>query len=200
MIHPLKKYCAKAVLTLAFLASSCNILPEVTDKTTNLEPETITYTISKGEHSSSGSSFKRLNTQKVRFEVTFDKSAIYTTTDPSNQADINKLYGLSDCGNQHHVNSARFGWRWYNNQLELHAYTYLAQARKSEYITSIPLDKAALCELTLDNGKYIFNVNGVQVTLPRGCNGKMDAYQLYPYFGGDEVAPHDIKIYIKELL
>ncbi len=199
MIQPIKKYCAIAILSLAISMSSCNLLPEVPDKPMSTIPETITYIIGKGEHSSTGNSFKKLNTQKMRFEVTFDNSAVYTTIDPANQGDINKLFGLSDCGNHHHTNSARFGWRWYNNKLEIHAYTYIAASRHYEYITSIPLNKPAVCELTLDNGKYIFNVNGVQVSLPRGCNGKMDSYQLYPYFGGDEVAPHEIKIHIKEL-
>jgi hypothetical protein len=200
MIKLTKEYCSTAILSLALFMSSCNLLPEPTETSITPEPETVTYVISKGEQSSSGSSFKKVNTQKVKFEVTFDNSAIYSTTDPANQSDINKLYGLSDCGNHHHTNSARFGWRWYNNQLEIHAYSYIAASRHTEYITSIPLNKPAICELTLSNGKYIFNVNGKQVTLPRGCGGKMDAYKLYPYFGGDEVAPHDIKISIKELL
>jgi hypothetical protein len=31
-------------------------------------------------------------------------------------------------------------------------------------------------------------------TTPKG-----QGYQLYPYFGGDETAPHDINIWIKNL-
>ncbi|GAB3195510.1 hypothetical protein ABID22_001510 [Pontibacter aydingkolensis] len=162
-------------------------------------PESIVYTIKKGSHTSTNNSFKTLKAQKLRFEVTFDSTAIYTSAKPENQYDINKLYGVSDCGSHHQVNSARIGWRWSNNQLELHAYTYKGGSRQSVYITSITLGKAALCELILEDGKYIFKVDGIGVELPRGCSGISDAYQLYPYFGGDEVAPHDINIKIRPL-
>ena len=37
-------------------------------------------------------------------------------------------------------------------------------------------------------------------SLPRtSATSKAEGYKLYPYFGGDESAPHDIFIYIKEL-
>jgi hypothetical protein len=163
------------------------------------EPATATYTIKKGGHSSS-SPFKVVSADRIRFEVVFDSSAIYKTAKPANQADINKLYGLSDCGSDHHTNSARFGWRWYNNQLEIHAYTYLNKKRQSALVGVVPLGKPAVYEIKMQEGEYVFTLNGVQVKLPRACNGKGEGYQLYPYFGGDEVAPHDIKIAIKELL
>jgi hypothetical protein len=36
--------------------------------------------------------------------------------------------------------------------------------------------------------------------MDRGCSGgSLASYQLYPYFGGDETAPHDITILIDEL-
>jgi hypothetical protein len=42
-------------------------------------------------------------------------------------------------------------------------------------------------------------VNGKTLFLPRHCSGTYRRYRLYPYFGGDEVAPHDITIKITEL-
>lgn len=192
---------ALAVLSLLTVTTSCQLITEAAGIDVSPEPDTaIIYTIQKGSHSSTNSSFKKINIKKLRFEVTFDSSAIYTSGKPENQFDINKLYGVSDCSSHHQQNSARFGWRWSNNRLELHAYTYVGASRKSEFITSITLGKAALCELTLEDGKYIFSVDGKQVVLPRGCNGNTDSYKLYPYFGGDEVAPHDISIKIRELL
>jgi len=136
----------------------------------------------------------------MRFAVTFDSTAIYTTTNPANQGDINKLYGVSDCGSDHQTNSARFGWRWFNGKLELHAYTYLNKVRKSAYIGDIPLGKATVCELKLENEQYTFSASGHTVSLPRACNGAGAGYQLYPYFGGDEAAPHQVTIAIQELL
>ncbi|MDX5422996.1 MAG: hypothetical protein LPK14_12135, partial [Hymenobacteraceae bacterium] len=120
--------------------------------------------------------------------------------DPANQADINKLYGLSDCSTDHHTNSARFGWRWYENRLEIHAYTYLNTVRRSALIGTVALGAPATYELQLKDGEYLFILNGKRLALPRACTGKGEGYQLYPYFGGDETAPHDISIVIKELL
>lgn len=160
--------------------------------------EYTTYLIRKGQHSTTSSSFKSLRTKSLVFDAIFDNSAIYTSIDPVNQADINKLYGLADCGTEHQTNSARFGWRWFNNSLQLFAYVYYNRIRASEYITTIDLNKAYRYELVLDGYNYIFRVNGQEVIMPRGCSGTGLGYQLYPYFGGDEVAPHDITIKIRK--
>lgn len=190
-----------AMLSLCSLMASCQFIEEAAGVLgSGPEPNTVIYTIPKGAHSSLNSRFKQVKTTKLRFEVTFDKSAIYTCEKAENQADINKLYGLSDCGTHHHVNSARFGWRWLNNRLELLAYAYVDGVRKYEYITSIDLEKPVVCELTLEDNQYRFRVGEKVTILPRACSGSLDAYQLYPYFGGDEVAPHDIQIKIKDLL
>mgnify|MGYP000486176078 CR=1 FL=1 len=51
---------------------------------------------------------------------------------------------------------------------------------------------------TVATGKYIFDVNGKKVETKRSCNIE-EYYLLYPYFGGDETAPHRIKIKIAYL-
>ncbi|MBB6610308.1 hypothetical protein H7F15_04590 [Pontibacter sp. Tf4] len=160
--------------------------------------QTIVYTIKKGEHSSA-SPFVLRTASSLKFEATFDASAIYQTTDKANQGDINKLYGLADCRTEHHSNSARFGWRWYNNRLEIHAYSYLNKTRQSELVGVVELNKAYIYEIVLQDNKYIFRLNNATIELPRHCTGPAEGYQLYPYFGGDEVAPHDITIAIREL-
>jgi hypothetical protein len=63
----------------------------------------------------------------------------------------------------------------------------------------VELNKAYTYEIQLQDNKYMFLLNGNTVELPRHCSGKGEGYQLYPYFGGDEVAPHDITIKIKQL-
>jgi hypothetical protein len=41
-------------------------------------------------------------------------------------------------------------------------------------------------------------VNGITTQLPRlATTEKAKGYQLYPYFGGDEAAPHQVNIWIK---
>ena len=45
---------------------------------------------------------------------------------------------------------------------------------------------------------YLFTVNEVSISLPRGTSGSQaSGYQQYPYFGGHETAPHLITILIK---
>ena len=188
------KYLLGAVLSIFSLTSCQTVTPVPADE----HSETIVYTIKKGEHSA-GSPFLARRTDILTFEATFDASAIYQTIDRSNQGDINKLYGLADCRTDHHSNSARFGWRWYNNQLEIHAYTYLNKVRQSELIGVVELNKTYTYRIDLQGNKYIFRLNGTTVEMPRHCTGLAEGYQLYPYFGGDEVAPHDISIAIREL-
>jgi len=49
-------------------------------------------------------------------------------------------------------------------------------------------------------GSYNFLVNGVNYQLPRmATTAKAEGYQLYPYFGGDETAPHLINIWIRNV-
>ena len=38
------------------------------------------------------------------------------------------------------------------------------------------------------------------VYVDRNCPVEDKRYMLYPYFGGDETAPHDIKIQIKKMI
>jgi len=91
-----------------------------------------TLTIPAGGHDSVPSISGFTSVTEVAYRITFDNSAIYTTQDPANQADINKLFGLSDCSSHHQTNSGRFGWRWYSNQLEIHAYNYVSGVRQTQ--------------------------------------------------------------------
>ncbi len=70
----------------------------------------------------------------------------------------------------------------------------------SEYITSVGINETHKYSILIEPDSYIFTVDSEVVSMNRtnkyekGMN-----YILYPYFGGDEKAPHDIKILIKEL-
>ena len=157
-----------------------------------------TYTIQKGDHRSINA-FEFVSASKFHFEVIFDSSAIYQTIEKANQADINKLYGFSDCFSSHQENSARFGWRWYKGNLELLAYCYVNGERTSKLISKIDLNRSYLCEIDIQDNKYIFRLNDEVREITRACTGSSFGYKLYPYFGGDERAPHNISIKIKDL-
>ncbi|RDV11944.1 hypothetical protein DXT99_23260 [Pontibacter diazotrophicus] len=201
MLPFFKKRCLAGALILSCALQSCQLITGQEQ-----EPKTTVYTIKKGTHdalrafAADPDFVKVLSTERVRFSVIFDSTAVYATKDPANQRDMNKLYGLSDCSSDHHTNSVRFGWRWYGERLEVHAYTYRNKVRESAFIGYVTLGKPSACEIRLEDQAYVLTMDGKSVSLPRNCNGKGEGYQLYPYFGGDEAAPHDITISIQELL
>lgn len=188
------------LLTLSFVIFfSCENLEEVIPAVAKDNVDnTVEYVINKNGHSSM-SSIQKVEINSLKFKARFDSSAKYITDDPVNQADINKLYGFSDCNSHHHTNSARFGWRWYNGQLEIHAYTYLNGIRNHQYITSVNVNKTYTYELKAEKEQYLFILNGTAVALPRGCSGPASGYKLFPYFGGNETAPDTITIVITEI-
>jgi hypothetical protein len=158
-----------------------------------------TYTIQQGNHSCDQSSIKSVKTSEMKFVAVFDESAVYTSVIPENQYDINKLYGFSE-GFNNQYNSARIGWNWYDNALHLHAYVYNKGVRASSEIKTVSIGQEIICSIKVLGSNYIFTVDGVSVTLGRGlATASASGYQQYPYFGGDEVAPHKISIKIKSL-
>ncbi len=157
------------------------------------------YFITKGQHYSAQSAQIVLNTPSIKCDVIFDSSAIYQNTEPNNQLDVNKLIGFSDCGAGHHENSARLGWNWNGKQIVIYAYAYAGTQRIILPIDSVKIGKSFYCSIEAIEGNYHFAVADKKLTIPRFCNSYSGSfYKLFPYFGGDETAPHDIRIYIRE--
>jgi hypothetical protein len=195
--------------TLVLIATSCQKNVEASlqpqpSKALPVQPTTQTnftkYTILKGQQYCDQSSFTKVEYEELTFLVRFDSSAIYRTTDPVNQADINKLYGFSDNNSQHHQFSARFGWNWsIEGGLCLYGYIYNNGVRSAKLLGSVEIGQEHTCSIKVAGSSYIFTVNGKSVSMPRTSPlVKAAGYKLYPYFGGDELAPHTISIWIKE--
>lgn len=180
------------------LLVSCSKLEEVIPEPGTKQSSSQAYTIQQGQHSSKGG-FETMNDSVIQFNAVFDSSAIYQTLDTENQWDINKLYGIADCGSHHHQNSARFGWRWLDGKLEIFAYTYADGQRNHQFITSVALHKEYTYTLKLQANQYLFQIGDETVTMERFCSNSPSGYKLFPYFGGDETAPHDITILIEDL-
>lgn len=166
------------------------------------EPVTVReFVIRAGEHYASPRLMETTKVKKVTFLATFDESARYAFADESQQADINKLMGFSDCATHHHENSARFGWRWFNEQLEIHAYCYVDSVRVHELVGTVDIGDENRYEITATSDAYEFFINGeMKATIARTqtCEEGLN-YMLYPYFGGTVSAPHDVRIKIQML-
>ena len=189
------------------LCASCNkVVDDLVQKTiltpsssTNSSTDFILYKIPQGQHSSDKSTYKKVETTELNFIVKFDTSAIYQTQTKENQYDINKLYGFSDNNGEHHQFSARFGWRWSDAALRLFAYVYNEGKMTSKELATIPIGAETFCSIKADSSNYIFTVNDKTETMPRlSKTPTAKGYMLYPYFGGDETAPHEVRVWIKE--
>jgi hypothetical protein len=190
----MKRISLISALIITFFITSCIPTPPIGG--TN---SFVTYIINTGEHYSNNNGILLMtNISEMKFIAKFDSSAIYTSVIPINQADIHKLYGFSDNNTQHHDNSARIGWRWFNDELQLLGYVYNNTVRSNIFIKSVPLNTEINCSIKIIGNKYIFTVDGSSIEMPR-TSTIQSGYKLYPYFGGDEVAPHTIKILIKDL-
>ena len=184
---------------MALLLLSCHKNVEVRNKPATNAPSFIQYTITKGSQFCDKSTYTPITLDSLSFVVKFDSSSIYTTIDPQNQFDINKLYGFSDNNSDHHQFSARIGWRWSDKKLRLFGYVYNYGEVISEEISPVNIGSQISCAIIVKGNYYQFNVNGVKLTLSRSSSTpKASGYKLFPYFGGDEAAPHDINIWIKE--
>jgi hypothetical protein len=198
---PIMKKTIITCLAGILLLCSCQKSSDNTATTTNVINQGFTrFTIPSGQHSSENNSFKAIELSEMKFTVKFDSSAIYTTVDPSNQFDINKLYGFSDNGTDHHQYSARYGWTWTGSSLKLFAYVYNQGAVISRELATVAIGSEISCSIQATPTGYLFTTNGVSERLPRMASTPLaKGYQLYPYFGGDETAPHSVNIWIKNL-
>lgn len=158
------------------------------------------YTIKKGAQFSNENGYVQSNYSELKFIAKFDSSAIYKSITAENQFDINKLYGFADNNAGHQQFSARFGWRWSDNALRLFGYVYNNGIRDSKELGTVKIGVENNCSIKISSASYIFSLNGKIETLPRSAiTTTAVGYKLYPYFGGNEYAPHDIFIWIKEL-
>ena len=171
------------------------------DTTTPLPIDTFTnYIILKGNNYCENNSYPVIKLSSLKFKAIFDSSCIYATVDPNNQADINKLYGLSDCQTLHHANSARFGWNWMDGKMHIHAYCYVDSVRQYRELGTVDLNKEIECSIEMLRKQYVFTLNGKKDTVQRHCSDTVaHGVKLLPYFGGDEPAPHDVRVKVKEV-
>lgn len=162
------------------------------------------FTIFKGFHISH--IFPRFHSEKsfINFSFKFDQNCLYNLNDLNN-LDINKLYGLG-FGLNHHKQSFRLGWNCQspNGKIQIHAYYYNDGIRKIEYICDVDINTEYNCYLYLDRtsnkvfvdiSKDAWNINKQYVFRFKDC--LRWGFFLFPYFGGDEFAPHKMSIIIR---
>lgn len=180
-------------MALSLIAVSCN-------QSIDIDPDTgfEVFTIAEGNHSSIFRN-EPFTGSGINAKVIFDESAIYTLDVASDQADINKLIGFSDCQQDHQSESARIGWRWYEDELQLLAYTYVEGQLNFSLMGSVPFNQEIDLQILIDGNSYQYSGDGLtSVTMDRTDNCETgENYWLWPYFGGDQPAPHEVTIKLK---
>jgi len=200
-IQPMKKILC--FLSLTIFAVSCTktgTLPAV-NTTDDFADKTVStlYVIKAGNHYSEQNMPQLMNRNSMAASVTFDNSAIYASADAVNQADVNKLLGFSDGGTDHQQNSARLGWSWSGTNLVLYAYAYVDKTRVIKTLGNFPLNAPIYCSIKAEGAFYYFRAGNSTDSIPRFCVDYTGSrYKLFPYFGGDEMAPHQVRILIDE--
>lgn len=193
---------ALAALSLAGCSKAIDAVEQKVANSVTTQPPagTVAYTIPAGAHYCTQSGIRAVDLTEQNFVVRFDSSAIYRSTDPTNQYDINKLWGFTDNNGTDPLQySARFGWRWSDGALRLFGFVHNAGVFTEKELGTLALNTEAQCRIQVKPAWYVFTLNGHSDSLARTATtptGK--GYQLFPYFGGDEAAPHAVTIWIRE--
>jgi hypothetical protein len=159
------------------------------------------FTIHKGKHRSKPRKFSFWwGKDTFRWQVLFTPSCRYDLKS-IDQLDINKLVGVGYLPT-HHRESARFGWRYNNktDRVEVFTYCYVGWKRVSSLIQECVIGRDYVFTLIINPQCYhFFVIEGDlfnDIIVPKAHNRKFQ-YRLGTYFGGNEPAPHDIRIKIK---
>ena len=163
------------------------------------------YTIDKGNHYSDGPIDKLFGNDNKstlwEWEVIFDSSCIYSESDlvnSSNYLDVNKLIGFSDCDRHHSQYSCRVGWRASGDSIELLIYKRDDNNISFKSLEKVYTDQVVNITLEFKDSIYISCIDGNCDALERPCTDWVGRkYSLFPFFGGQETAPHEMKIRIK---
>ena len=165
------------------------------------------YLISEGRHEAklvNGSGLDKIRTLKsnrLMFTARFDNSARYDLKS-KDQYDLNKLMGFSLANSHHHENSARLGWCYSidKDAVEIFSYVYRHGDLSYQHIADVGINQTVQYQINLFANEIEFVVGGRSLRVERSYNDDTGLYYLlYPYFGGDSTAPHDIHIYITEV-
>lgn len=165
------------------------------------------YTIKKGRHNSNILNINRLwlgfGAYRLDFSFQFLNNPTYRFGNEDDM-DINKLFGLS-FGLDHHKNSFRLGWRPVNDdQVSLHLYWYNKGKRCDEFMYIINYNTLVNGGMIIDRDRSLIttflHVKGNVISEETYFNFKGVSpwsLRLFPYFGGNKTAPHDIYMSLK---
>jgi hypothetical protein len=177
------------------------------------------FKIKKGTHRAKPLRFGLFyNRKEIRRSVVFHEDCRYIGLG-QDQLDTNKLFGIGYFFN-HHIDSARFGWRFDEtvDKIIISTYCYVAGKRIINEIAAVDIGQRVELILSIRPkgthfiqafADYFFEINAD--ASPLGAppatakyretftHKKKFAFPLGLYFGGNLTAPHDMSVEIKKL-
>jgi hypothetical protein len=161
------------------------------------------YTIPQGWHYSlkSFSDLLGLFTWKrdsVFLNVKFSSTCLFTKRD-NDDKDINKLYGFSY--GFHHKNSVRLGWvpDFGSKQIKIYYYHYNNGKLSYGEITRVPVNEFFPCNIQVFDDRVRYQVKSEIVEKKFARPSFPLGYWLRPYFGGNNTAPHEMRIFVDDV-
>lgn len=165
--------------------------------------KTTTFKIKEGEHYSKPWRLGLLfGKHEVKAEFVPNVSWLYSFDDEDDY-DINKIFGLSR--GDHRKNSARLGWNPSPDGKQIEFWCYVRTNGKMH----VPLTPLGIvnprtivnASITDYGDSYIFSIQTRKFkrTQQVRVDGKRSwfRYRLWPYFGGNKPAPHEVKVPLK---
>ena len=136
--------------------------------------------------------------QVMRYDVLFTDTCMYRINE-QDQGDINKLFGIGYWPYHWH-NSVRFGWNYKGgDDIAIYAYWYLNGERASKYLGYVKIGMRHTFVIMPSEKWHNLQVQGRGIACTVHVPGARYGYHLRPYFGGNQVAPHDITIMMDKL-
>lgn len=159
------------------------------------------YFIKKGNHRSGFFPNLYLKMVSSKYEIMFSDNCFYKLGDVDDY-DINKLFGISF--GLHHKNSMRFGWNIDEDKIAIYAYYYKLGIRFMNKLISINANEVYTFEIKVHDNFFelsIVNKNHQLINTTNIAKAKTVnwGYRLFPYFGGNKCAPHDMEIKMKKI-
>lgn len=169
------------------------------------------YHIKKGRHYSNRAHLGLTLSNDHIVTAYFDKNCLYQI-EGEDSHDINKLFGFSTAWH-HHVQSIRLGWRCLDGKgIEILTYPHDAEVEESKerfinfegifLLDQVEPKQRFECQIFNHRDEFTFYYRSGEyenmVNIPKlSYHFTFIHYYLYPYFGGNKRAPHDMDIYMK---
>ena len=158
------------------------------------------FWVEQGEHSFRPKRILQPSYRTLSWNTMFRDNCWYDADKmpAGDRKDINKLYGITSASI--HKNSARIGWRAEKDSIiSIFAYWYIDGNREFLKLGETNTSEFNHYLIKVHDNKYVFGFNDTYHTVT-GVNKTfwLNSYRSYPYFGGNQPAPHFMDLIINE--